>query len=146
MAMLVPVVVIDVRRRLIPDLVLAPGAIVAVGLLVLTMPEALPEHLAAACAAGAFFAGAALARPEGLGAGDVKLAAVMGLYLGRAVAPALVLALLAGAFAGMVIVLRRGLRAGRRATVPFAPFLAAGGVAGLLAGGPAADWWERVSA
>lgn len=144
--MLVPVVVIDVRRRLIPDLVLAPGAMVALGMLVVTRPQALPEHLAAACAAGAFFAGAALARPEGLGAGDVKLAAVMGLYLGRAVAPALVVALLAGALAGVAIVLRRGLRAGRRATVPFAPFLAAGGVAGLLFGGPAADWYLGVFA
>ncbi len=144
--MLVPVVVSDVRRRLIPDVVLAPGALVALGLLVLTRPQALPEHLAAAGAAGAFFAGAALARPEGLGAGDVKLAAVMGLYLGRAVAPALVVALLAGALAGAAIVMRRGFRAGRRVTVPFAPFLAVGGVAGLLAGGPAADWYLEASA
>jgi leader peptidase (prepilin peptidase)/N-methyltransferase len=144
--MLVPVVVIDVRRRLIPDLVLAPGALAALALLALTMPGALVEHLLAAGAAGAFFAGATLARPEGLGAGDVKLAAVMGLYLGRAVAAALLVSLLAGALVGAAIVVRRGVRAGRRTTVPFAPFLAAGGVAGLLAGGPAADWYLKASA
>jgi leader peptidase (prepilin peptidase)/N-methyltransferase len=144
--MLVPVVVIDVRHRVIPDLVLAPGALVALALLAITRAEAMAEHLGAACAAGVFFAGAALARPEGLGAGDVKLAAVMGLYLGRAVAPALLVALLAGALVGAAIVMRRGLRAGRSATVPFGPFLAGGGVVGLLAGGPAVDWYLRASA
>ena len=39
----------------------------------------------------------ALAYPRGMGMGDVKLVAVMGLFLGRAIVPALAVAVLAGA-------------------------------------------------
>ena len=46
---------------------------------------ALPEHLIAGVAAGEFFLIALLAYPSGMGMGDVKLAAVLGLFLGRAV-------------------------------------------------------------
>jgi leader peptidase (prepilin peptidase)/N-methyltransferase len=82
----------------------------------------------------------ALLRPDGLGLGDVKLAAVLGLFLGGRVALALAVALAAGAAAGAVIVARRGLAAGRRATIPFAPCLALGALAALAAGAPAGAW------
>ena len=49
------------------------------------IPSALPEHLIAGVAAGGFFLIALLAYPSGMGMGDVKLAAVLGLFLGRAV-------------------------------------------------------------
>lgn len=65
--------------------------------------------------------------------GDVKLAGVMGLFLGASVAPALIVAFLAGAGAGAAIVAVRGLEA-RAVAIPFAPFLALGGIAGLFAG------------
>jgi leader peptidase (prepilin peptidase)/N-methyltransferase len=65
--------------------------------------------------------------------GDVKLAAVMGLFLGRAVAPAMMVALLAGALYGVAIMLRDGAE-GRKRAVPFGPFLGLGGLVGLLAG------------
>jgi leader peptidase (prepilin peptidase)/N-methyltransferase len=68
-----------------------------------------------------------------MGMGDVKLAGVMGLYLGVAVAPALLVAFLAGSLVGLVGVARLG-SAGRKVAIPFAPFLAAGGLVGLLAG------------
>ena len=65
--------------------------------------------------------------------GDVKLAAVMGLYLGSAVAPALLVGVLAGTVVGLGIMVARGSEA-RKLAVPFGPFLALGGVVGLLAG------------
>jgi leader peptidase (prepilin peptidase)/N-methyltransferase len=65
--------------------------------------------------------------------GDVKLAAVMGLYLGSAVIPAMMAALLIGALAGLAIIALRGASERKRA-IPFGPFLALGGVVGLLAG------------
>ena len=72
--------------------------------------------------------------------GDVKLAALMGLYLGRAVAPALAVAFAAGSLAGLGLVLRHGAQA-RMWTVPFGPFLAAGGIVGLFAGDELFDWY-----
>jgi prepilin signal peptidase PulO-like enzyme (type II secretory pathway) len=60
-----------------------------------------------------------------MGLGDVKLAAVLGLYLGQAVAAALLLALTGGALWGAALIARQGWAA-RRRTVPFAPFLASG--------------------
>jgi leader peptidase (prepilin peptidase)/N-methyltransferase len=75
-----------------------------------------------------------------MGLGDVKLAAVMGLFLGRDVGPALFAALLAGSVVGLAILAREG-AAARKKAIPFGPFLALGGVVGLLAGGPLVDWY-----
>jgi leader peptidase (prepilin peptidase)/N-methyltransferase len=68
-----------------------------------------------------------------MGMGDVKLGALMGLYLGRAVAPALLVAFVGGTVAGLWLMLRHG-AAARRSTLPFGPFLAGGGIVGLVVG------------
>jgi leader peptidase (prepilin peptidase)/N-methyltransferase len=66
--------------------------------------------------------------------GDVKLAAVLGLFLGRAVGPAMLIALLSGVIVGAVIIARVGAAEGRKTAVPFGPFLALGGVIAIFAG------------
>jgi leader peptidase (prepilin peptidase)/N-methyltransferase len=139
--LLIPVALIDLDRRIIPNRLLAPAAVAAIAIQAAVHPGKLPEHLIAAGAAGGFFLLAALAYPRGMGMGDVKLAAVMGLFLGRSVGPALLAAMIAGTLAGMVVIARKGAEAGRKTAVPFGPFLALGGVLGLLAGGPIVDWY-----
>ena len=62
-----------------------------------------------------------------MGLGDVKLAATMGLFLGRAVAPAILAALLIGSLVGVALIARHGSEA-RKMAIPFGPFLALGGV------------------
>jgi leader peptidase (prepilin peptidase)/N-methyltransferase len=69
-----------------------------------------------------------------MGIGDVKLAGVLGLFLGREVGAALFVGLLAGLVAGVVVIARTGAREGRKTKVPFGPFLALGGVVAVLAG------------
>ena len=96
------------------------------------------ERLIAALAAGGLLFLAALAYPRGMGLGDVKLAATMGLYLGRDVAPAILIALLAGSLVGLAMIAREGAAARKRA-IPFGPFLALGGVIALLAGDEMVD-------
>jgi leader peptidase (prepilin peptidase) / N-methyltransferase len=93
----------------------------------------LVELLAAGAGAFTFLLVAALAYPAGMGMGDVKLAGVMGLYLGSAVIPALFVAFVAGSLVGMVTIAREGAGA-RKKGVPFAPFLAIGGLVGVIAG------------
>jgi leader peptidase (prepilin peptidase)/N-methyltransferase len=139
--LLVPVAFIDLDHRIIPNKLTAPGAILAVALVAILRPSDLPEHLLAGAAAGGFLLAAAIAKPGGMGMGDVKLAAVMGLFLGSAVAPALFLALIAGSVVGMALMARRGVRDGRRATIPFGPWLALGGVAALFAGDAVVGWY-----
>jgi leader peptidase (prepilin peptidase) / N-methyltransferase len=132
-AVLIAVSAIDLEHRIVPNRIVLPAAVWALVAAVLVAPSDLPELLVAG---GAAFLGlllAALAYPAGMGMGDVKLAGVMGLYLGAAVAPALLAAFAVGALVGLAIVAREGAGARKRG-VPFAPFLALGGVLGLLAG------------
>jgi leader peptidase (prepilin peptidase) / N-methyltransferase len=139
--LLVPVTLIDLDFRIIPNVLMAIGAVVAIVLVALTESGDLVQHLIAAAAAGGFFLIAALAYPAGMGMGDVKLAGVMGLYLGRAVAPAIFVALVAGTVIGAVIIARYGAREGRKKGIPFGPWLALGGVVGLFAGDALVDWY-----
>ena len=92
-------------------------------------------------AAGGAFLLVALAYPRGMGMGDVKLAGLLGIYLGRAVGPALLIALFAGSVVGIGIMARRGAAEGRKTAVPFGPFLAFGGLVGLFAGDAIVDWY-----
>jgi leader peptidase (prepilin peptidase)/N-methyltransferase len=139
--LLVPVAVIDIDHRIIPNKLMLLGTVVALGLLAATDPGAIPEHLVAAFAASGFLLAAAVARPGGMGMGDVKLAFVMGLFLGREVGVALLVALVAGTVLGTAIIARKGAREGRKTAIPFGPFLALGGVVALLAGEPLVDWY-----
>jgi leader peptidase (prepilin peptidase)/N-methyltransferase len=131
--MLAAVTLTDLERRMIPNVVLAAGALAGAGLVLAAYPDSLAEHGIAAAAAGGALLIVAVAYPRGMGMGDVKLAAVMGLYLGRAVAPALLVGFAAGALVGAGMMLRHGAAARKRA-IPFGPFLALGGLAALFAG------------
>ncbi len=139
-ALLVTVTLTDLERRVIPNPVLLVGALVGAGIAAATDPASLPERALAAAGAGGFLFCVALAYPRGMGMGDVKLVAVMGLYLGRAVAPALLVGFAAGALVGLVLIARQGASARKRA-IPFGPFLALGGIVGLWYGDAIVDWY-----
>lgn len=139
-ALLVTVTLTDLDRRVIPNAILAAGAIAALAIVAAADPESLPERLGAALGAGGFLLAVALAYPKGMGMGDVKLAAVLGLFLGRAVVPAMLVAVIAGAVIGLAIIARHGADARKRA-IPFGPYLALGGLVGLLWGNEMLDWY-----
>ena len=144
--LLVPVTVIDLDFRIIPNKLMIAGTVVALAILAITRPGDIPEHLIAAAAAGGFLLVAAIAYPAGMGMGDVKLAGVMGIYLGSGVAPAMLAAFLVGSIVGVAIMARKGTVEGRKTAIPFGPFLALGGFVGLLAGDPIVDWYLRTFA
>jgi leader peptidase (prepilin peptidase)/N-methyltransferase len=73
--------------------------------------------------------------------GDVKLAGMLGLFLGRAVAPAMFAALILGSVVGALIIARKGSKEGRKTAIPFGPYLAVGGLVGLFAGDEIVDWY-----
>jgi leader peptidase (prepilin peptidase)/N-methyltransferase len=141
-AMLIAVADIDLEHGIVPNAVLAPIAVWGLAAGAVVAPAKLPEHLIAGAAAFAFLLVAALAKPGGMGMGDVKLAGVMGLYLGVAIAPGLLAAFLTGSLVGLAIMLRHGAGA-RKRTVPFGPFLALGGLVALVAGPELIDLYTR---
>jgi leader peptidase (prepilin peptidase)/N-methyltransferase len=134
----------DLEHHIIPNRLMATSAIAAVALWAIADYSMLPENLIAGAAAGGFLLVAAVAYPAGMGMGDVKLAGVMGLYLGASVAPALFVGFASGAVVGVAIALARGSNA-RKQGVPFGPFLALGGIVALLYGPEIIDWYGRFS-
>jgi leader peptidase (prepilin peptidase) / N-methyltransferase len=140
---LVPAAAIDLEYRIIPNRLTAAGAVLALVLGTALDPSGELARLIAGAAAGGFLLLAALAYPGGMGMGDVKLAGVLGLFLGAAVAPAILVALVSGVAVGGVIVARKGVRAGGKTAVPFGPFLALGGAVAVFAGGPIVDWYTQ---
>jgi leader peptidase (prepilin peptidase) / N-methyltransferase len=138
---LVLLAAIDLERRVLPNRIVYPLALWGVVATALLSSGDLPEHLGAGAGAFALLLAVALLHPPGMGLGDVKLAGAMGLCLGLAVIPALLVAFLAGSLAGLVLVLREGTAAGK-ATLPFGVFLALGGIAGVLAGPELIDLYD----
>jgi leader peptidase (prepilin peptidase)/N-methyltransferase len=132
--LLVPAAVIDLEHRIIPNRITGLGAVLALALGLALDPSGEPGRLIAGGAGGGFLLLAALAYPGGMGMGDVKLAGMMGLFLGAAVAPALLIALLTGVALGVVVIARKGAQQGRKTAIPFGPFLALGGLAAVFGG------------
>jgi leader peptidase (prepilin peptidase)/N-methyltransferase len=134
--LLVPCSLIDLERRIIPNRITAPGALAAVGLGLALDPGGEPQRLLWAAVAGGFLLITALARPSGMGMGDVKLLAMMGLFLGRPVVIALLVALLGSVVTGIVLARRHGVQVARKTGLPFGPYLAVGGIVAALVGVP----------
>lgn len=132
---------IDLDHKLLPNKIVYPLAAYGLIATLLVERDDLAEHVIAGTGAFAFLLVAVIAYPRGMGMGDVKLAGVMGLYLGASVIPALLVAFLSGSLAGIVILAREG-AAARKKAIPFGVFLALGGIIGVLAGPELIDLYE----
>ena len=131
---LVALAAIDVATRLLPNRITLPVSALAVALRAADERSALLEVAVAGLAAfAAFYVLAILAR-GGFGMGDVKLAAMLGFLLGKAVLPALLLGVVAGGLWSAVLLLTR--RAGMRSSIAYGPFLALGGALAILFSNP----------
>jgi leader peptidase (prepilin peptidase)/N-methyltransferase len=130
-AVLVAVSAIDLEHRIIPDRIVLPA--IAVVLVANTLRDPSIEWLAAGAGAFTFLLVAALIYPAGMGMGDVKLAALMGVALGKTVLVALMAGMVASMIPSMVLFARHGMKA-RKMGFPFGPFLAVGSVVALFWG------------
>ena len=137
---LVPLALIDLERRILPNKLTGPAALAGLVLGLALDPGGEPERLLAALVFGFVFALPAFIG-GGMGMGDAKLVAVLGLFLGWHAGIALLVALVVGTAVGMAIIARVGMSRGRKTGVPFGPFLALGGIVAVLAGAPIADWY-----
>ena len=128
---LVAISAVDIRERIIPNRIVLPAT--AVVLPVQTFLHPSPEWALGALGASAFLFLALLAYPAGMGMGDVKLALLMGAMLGKVVAVAMMLGMLAALLPSVFLLARHGSKA-RKMAIPFGPFLAFGSVIALFWG------------
>ena len=129
---LIAIFFIDLEHYIIPNVIVLPAAAIGLVATIAIAPERWLEITVAGIGSAAFFFLIAFVRPGGMGMGDVKLAGMMGFYLGKSVLVALFLGFLLGAIVG--ISLMAAGRKGRKSRVPFGPFLAIGGIIALFAG------------
>ena len=130
---------IDIDRRIVPNKIVLPAAVIVLAAQTVVHPSI--EWLAAGLGASLFLFLAALAYPRGMGMGDVKLALLLGFAVGWSVPVALFGGMIAALVPSAVLFARHGAKA-RKMAIPFAPFLALGGVLALFWGHPVLDWYR----
>jgi leader peptidase (prepilin peptidase)/N-methyltransferase len=147
-AALIAISFIDLEHYIVPNRIVYPTLFAAIPLLVgAALAEGEPERIWHA-AVGSFAAWFALLvvhfiQPRGMGFGDVRLSAVLGLYLGwidlQLVLLGMLLGFLLGAVVGIALVVTKV--RGRKDAVPFAPFLAAGATIAVLFSAQILSWY-----
>ncbi|MCO8272924.1 prepilin peptidase [Actinoplanes sp. TRM 88003] len=149
-AISVALAVIDLDVMRLPDKIVLPSYAVA---LVLIAPAVIAERsfstagralLAAVVLYVGYFILAAM--PRGMGGGDLKLAPLLGFYLGwlgwSSVAIGAFAAFLLGGLVAAVLMLLR--RANRKSRIPFGPYMLAGAFLAVFAGAPIAQWYASL--
>jgi leader peptidase (prepilin peptidase) / N-methyltransferase len=151
-AISIALTMIDLELHRLPNAIVLPSY--PVGALLLTVPALVagePGRLIGAAVAGlslyAFYFLLLMIYPAGMGFGDVKLAGVLGLYLGWfgwefAVIGAFA-AFIGGGLVGILLMVVG--RAGRKTQIPFGPYMIVGAWAALVWADPVADWYLRSS-
>jgi len=141
---LVPITFIDLEVKRIPNWITGPAAIALLIAGTALDLSGQPERLIAAAIVVAPFLLLTLVLSRHMGMGDVKLMGVLGLALGKALAPGLFIAFLTGTIVGVGLMAKYG-SAARRMQVPFGPFLALGGLIAWAVGDDLVDsYWDTM--
>ncbi|HEX5036210.1 MAG TPA: prepilin peptidase [bacterium] len=152
-APLVAVTFIDLGHKIIPDIITLPGIAAGVGatLVLSGLPPvaALSQSVLGLLAGGGTLFAISwlyekLRRQEGIGGGDVKLAAMLGAFFGwKAVFVILFLASLLGSVVGIALVAARPKKS--QPAIPFGPFLSAAALIYLFVGKQLIHWYLTVT-
>jgi leader peptidase (prepilin peptidase)/N-methyltransferase len=146
LAVLFAASLIDIERKIIPNRIVYPSLIGFAALVIMGWAAGQDLDLAGAGLGFLAFGGGllvvALFFPRGMGMGDVKLAALIGLVLGslglRYVGVAAAAGIVAGGI-GSLVALAAGFD--RKHAIPFGPYLSAGALAAALFGSRIAAWY-----
>lgn len=140
LAALVAITAIDLERQIIPDAITFPGIVVGFLANLATARVSWLESVIGIGVGGGLFLVIILASGGGMGGGDMKLGAMLGAFLGwKVMLLSVFLAVLVGGVLAIALI-ASGVR-GRKDPIPFGPFLAAGGVVGLLWGDGLLAWY-----
>jgi len=132
---------IDLKYQIIPDKIVYPMIVLSFIYLILNTKYLILPHLLSGFGASSFFLLLYLVTAgRGLGFGDVKLASLLGLFLGfPKILIAIYLAFLTGAAASVILILWR--KKGLKDKIAFGPFLIAGGIIALFLGDKMVSRW-----
>ncbi|WP_027363474.1 prepilin peptidase [Desulfotruncus alcoholivorax] len=139
-SILIIAAVIDIHHRIIPDGLVVVGLLAGIPLTVFQSTDKLVNGVIGFFTAGIIMLVIAVVSKGGMGGGDIKLSALMGLYLGwQGVFLALFISFFFGGMTGIYLLLSG--RKGRKDPVPFGPFLALGAVLAALWGNELLAWY-----
>ncbi|ADI01960.1 prepilin peptidase [Syntrophothermus lipocalidus] len=137
------ITVADLKHMVIPDEVIIFALVTGGILLYLDSWARLKWGLASGLGAANFLALVILVSRGGMGWGDVKLAGVLGLFLGvGGTLVGLFVAFVAGALVGLSLVVAG--RKGAKDLIPFGPFLSLGGLVAFFWGQEIVDWYLKL--
>lgn len=139
-ALLIVVAFIDLEHQIIPNKVNLFGFISGITLnLFIGNLSLLNMFLGFLVSGGLLFLIALLSR-GGMGHGDIKFAAVMGIFLGwQLVLLALLIAFILGGLGGIALLALK--KKGRKDMIPFGPFLVLGSLVSVLFGNQILSWY-----
>ena len=140
LAALLAITVIDLRHQIIPDAITFPGILAGITANVATRHLGWADVALGIVLGGGIFFVIIVASRGGMGAGDMKLGAMLGAFLGWKITlfGLMVGVVLGGAWA--VALMALGVR-GRKDAIPFGPFLALGGATALFWGEGVVKWY-----
>lgn len=147
---LIVITFIDLEHRIIPNIISIPGIIAGFGVRMVfagkafMLPAAIDSAIGVIVGGGFLYLVAMayekLKKQEGLGGGDVKLAAMLGAFFGwRAVIFILLMSSLLGSIIGLIFMI--ALRKNFKFSIPFGPFLSVAGLAYLFFGTTLINWY-----
>jgi leader peptidase (prepilin peptidase) / N-methyltransferase len=147
-AIAVALTMIDLDVHRLPNAIVLPSYVVGVlTLLPIVFVTgdwwAAGRALIAMAALWLFYFALALVYPGGMGFGDVKLAGVLGLYLGWLGWSSVLVGTFAGFLLGGIVgaLLMTLRRAGRKTAIAFGPYMLAGAMLAIFLAGPITAWY-----
>jgi leader peptidase (prepilin peptidase)/N-methyltransferase len=138
-AILIASAFIDAEHMIIPNRITLPSLAVGIVLLLSADYTQWANMLLGLVIGGGILLVVALIKHAGMGGGDVKLGAVMGVFLGPQVAIALFVGFLAGSIAGVTLIALK--KKTRKDPLPFGPYLVLGAFYGFFFGAPTLAWY-----
>ena len=142
---LIIIAFIDLKEQMVPDVISLPG--IAIGCILsffVSYISFISSALGVVVGGGIIliigFAGSLIFKKEAMGGGDVKLAAMIGAFLGwRYIIISLFLGFFLGALTGIILIITKIKK--REDAIPFGPFIVLGSFITLLCGEKIITWY-----
>ena len=142
---LIIIAFIDLNEQIVPDVISLPGIVIGFIISFFVPYISFVNSALGVLVGGGIIliiglAGSAIFKKEAMGGGDVKLAAMIGAFLGwRYIIISLFLGFFLGALAGIILILSK--IKSREDVVPFGPFIVLGSLITLLWGEKIISWY-----
>jgi len=137
---LLVVSVIDLRHKIIPDVITIPGIMAGLIASAWILPTGIRGSISGTLLGGLLFYIIGVASRGGMGGGDIKLIAMIGAFLGWIdVIITIILSSFMGSLVGIMLMIL--FSKDRKYPVPFGPFLSAGGMISLFLGREITQWY-----